>query len=60
VYALLSREGDVVVCRNLIEVPGQRRTAPRWLNLLRFLALVGVAVLWDALFNAYVVTPALR
>jgi hypothetical protein len=60
VYADLRRDGDSLICRALVEVPGQRSPSIGWLNVLRFLALVGVATLWCALFTEYVLGPAFR
>jgi hypothetical protein len=52
VYASLRREGESIVCDRLVEVPGQRKGGiPLWLNVLRFVMLVGLATGWWYAFS---------
>ena len=47
VFASLRREGDVIVCDRLVEVPGQRKgSIPLAVNVLRFVVLVMLATAW--------------
>lgn len=59
IFAFLGREGDVVVCDRLVEVPGQRKGAiPLWLNVVRFVALAVLATVWCYLFDEAVLNGA--
>lgn len=57
VFASLRREGDVMVCDKLMEIPGQRKGAiPLWLNIVRFIMLIGLATAWCFAFEELVLT----